>query len=168
MFRAARFFANARVAKRIHIVTTPRARVVGALSSQNVETNSLRYMSNVSAGAGSKTEEHVTIIRPKPKRDETDDALRARLRYQSRKRGIKENDLLMGTFSSRFLQDFSTEQLHEYDVILNDHDNEWDMYHWMVGNKPLPEYLETSSVMQTLIEFAANKDKELRIELPPL
>jgi len=29
-------------------------------------------------------------------------------------------------------------RLEEYDVILNDHDNEWDMYFWMIGNKVRP------------------------------
>ena len=42
-------------------------------------------------------EEPVVILRPKDKRpDEPIDNKRARLLYQSRKRGIKENDLLMG------------------------------------------------------------------------
>lgn len=25
------------------------------------------------------------------------------------------------------------EQMREYDIILNAHDNEWDMYNWLVG-----------------------------------
>ena len=48
--------------------------------------------------------------------------------YQSRKRGIKENDLIMGTFAHEFLHTFEMEELVEYDMILNEHDNEWDMY----------------------------------------
>eukprot|EP00729_Bicosta_minor_P011404 gene11404-19558_t len=91
--------------------------------------------------------------------------LRARLLYQSRKRGIKENDLIMGTF---FLHTFDFETLKEYDVILNEHDNEWDMYNWMVGNEAAPDYLQKSDVMSRLIEHAKNTRKELRIELPPL
>lgn len=33
-------------------------------------------------------------------------------------------------------------RLEEYDIILNEHDNEWDMYAWMVGKKELPDYLK--------------------------
>lgn len=123
----------------------------------------------MSAGAGSVVEEPVVILRPKDKRpDEPIDNKRARLLYQSRKRGIKENDLLMGRFAHEYLHDFTLEQLEDYDVILNDHDNEWDMYFWMIGNKPLPEYLVDSKVMAMLVEFSANRDKEMRIDLPPL
>lgn len=41
-------------------------------------------------------------------------------------------------------------------------------YNWMVGNEEAPEYLLESQLMARLIEFAKNKRKELRIELPPL
>lgn len=116
-------------------------------------------------------EEHVVILRPMPERaEETTDIerLRSRLLYQSRKRGIKENDLLMGTFAHNHLQDFNRKELEEYDTILNNHDNEWDMYYWMSGLEPIPDYLKDSDVMKKLVEFSANKNKELRIELPAL
>jgi succinate dehydrogenase flavin-adding protein (antitoxin of CptAB toxin-antitoxin module) len=61
-----------------------------------------------------------------------------------------------------------TNRLNEYDTILNDHDNEWDMYKWMVGNAPVPAHLQDSKVMHMLVEHASNQQKELRIELPPL
>lgn len=99
---------------------------------------------------------------------ESDNTMRARLLYQSRKRGIKENDLLMGTFSNEFLDTLDRPQLEEYDIILNEHDNEWDMYAWMVGKKELPDYLKKLGVMHQLIEFAKNDQQEVRIDLPPL
>ena len=39
------------------------------------------------------------------------------------------------TFSSQFLDGMTHEELKEYDVILNDHGNEWDMLAWASGNK---------------------------------
>jgi succinate dehydrogenase assembly factor 2 len=36
--------------------------------------------------------------------------MKARLLYQSRKRGIKENDLIMGTFAHKFMDDFDLDQ----------------------------------------------------------
>ncbi len=39
--------------------------------------------------------------------DEPMDTKRARLLYQSRKRGIRENGLLLGTFAKKYLPDFN-------------------------------------------------------------
>lgn len=75
---------------------------------------------------------------------------------------------MLGTFAHKELHTFTEAELKEYDMILNEHDNEWDMYAWMVGKKPLPDYLEASTMMAKLITFAKNEGKELRIELPPL
>ncbi|KHJ87874.1 TPR repeat region [Oesophagostomum dentatum] len=43
------------------------------------------------------------------------DLLRARLHYQSKKRGILENDLLIGAFADRYLPKMNREQLESYD-----------------------------------------------------
>lgn len=37
---------------------------------------------------------------------------------------------LSSTFAQKYLADFDEAQLKEYDTILNEHDNEWDMYAW--------------------------------------
>jgi succinate dehydrogenase assembly factor 2 len=62
----------------------------------------------------------------------------------------------------------SRAELLEYDMILNDHSNEWDMYAWTVGQKPLPEYLQSSGVMKKLMEFTRNKGKDMKSQMPPL
>jgi len=144
-----------------------------------------RYYSDAPSSSSKSTEQRIdtsqwtersagsdksfVVTRPIPVREQEDtEKLRARLLYQSRKRGIKENDLIMGTFAHENLKSFNEEELQQYDIILNEHDNEWDMYAWMVGRVPLPEYLAEMSVMQRLVVFAKNTDKEMRIELPPL
>ena len=43
--------------------------------------------------------------------------MRARLVYQSRKRGTLESDLLLSTFARDFLGDMSEEELYEYDKV---------------------------------------------------
>ena len=38
----------------------------------------------------------------------------------------------------------------------------------MIGKTEPPEYLQELGTMRKLIDFAKNKDMEVRIELPPL
>ncbi|KAG0639357.1 Flavinator of succinate dehydrogenase-domain-containing protein [Tuber brumale] len=59
---------------------------------------------------------------------------RARLLYQSRKRGILETDLLLSTFADENLGKMSTEQLDAYDRFLDE--NDWDIYYWATQTPP--------------------------------
>ncbi|RMZ81694.1 hypothetical protein DV737_g2393, partial [Chaetothyriales sp. CBS 132003] len=54
--------------------------------------------------------------------------MRARLQYQSRKRGILESDLLLSTFADVNLGSMSKAQLEQYDRFLDE--NDWDIYYW--------------------------------------
>ncbi|KAL2126414.1 hypothetical protein VTI74DRAFT_962 [Chaetomium olivicolor] len=54
--------------------------------------------------------------------------MRARLLYQSRKRGTLESDLLLSTFASAHLATMTPSQLAEYDLFLDE--NDWDIYYW--------------------------------------
>jgi len=49
---------------------------------------------------------------------ETPDVTRARLLYQSRKRGILETDLLLSTFAHKHLPSMSEAEMHEYDKVI--------------------------------------------------
>jgi succinate dehydrogenase assembly factor 2 len=49
---------------------------------------------------------------------ETPEVTRARLLYQSRKRGILETDLLLSTFAHKHLSTMSQSEMHEYDKVL--------------------------------------------------
>ncbi|KAF9891979.1 succinate dehydrogenase assembly factor 2 [Aspergillus nanangensis] len=60
--------------------------------------------------------------------------MRARLLYQSRKRGILESDLLLSTFADVYLAKMTHEQLHEYDKFLDE--NDWDIYYWATQDPP--------------------------------
>jgi len=96
---------------------------------------------------------------------ESIDTKRKRLLYQSRKRGILENDLILGTFAAKYLNQFSDKQLEMYDKIINMPSNDWELYYWFVGRKEVPEEIR-NEVMDLLIEFARNRDKESRLRQP--
>jgi len=50
-----------------------------------------------------------------PRGDESVQTLKARLVYQSRKRGTLETDLLLSTFAGEFLDGMSVEEMKEFD-----------------------------------------------------
>ena len=52
-----------------------------------------------------------------PRENEPIDVLRARLVYQSRKRGMLEGDLLLSTFAAENLSLMSLEELKEFDRV---------------------------------------------------
>ncbi|CAG8530357.1 1140_t:CDS:1 [Racocetra persica] len=90
---------------------------------------------------------------------------RARLLYQSRKRGILETDLLLSTFAKRFLNEFTESELKEYDELLNMPD--WDIYYFVTDKKPIPERWIKSPLFQKLREHVNNKGKVI-LRMPDL
>jgi succinate dehydrogenase assembly factor 2 len=101
------------------------------------------------------------------KEGEPVDTKRSRLMYQSRKRGMLENGLLLGSFASKHLSQMNQEQLCLYDRLINLPSNDWEIYYWVTGNKPTPEEFD-NEVMNVLKEHAKNTDREKRIHLPDL
>ena len=99
--------------------------------------------------------------------NEEPEVMRARLLYQSRKRGIRENDLLLSSFANLHLASMTVDQLKQYDNILNAVDNEWDLYKYMVGSEETPQFLD-SEVMSLLKTFASNPDRQQRLFMPEL
>lgn len=61
------------------------------------------------------------------------ETLRSRLYYQSKKRGILENDILLGGFADSKLNGLSESELREYDKIINGEHMEWDLYYFVTG-----------------------------------
>jgi len=113
------------------------------------------------------TEGGVSIPKYAKKSEETLETQRARLVYQSRKRGTLENGLLLSTFASQHLSKLTTEQLNKYDDLINQPSNDWDIYYWMVGKSKVPEEYD-NDVMAMLQEHAANKNNEKRMFQPSL
>jgi succinate dehydrogenase assembly factor 2 len=54
---------------------------------------------------------------PLPRHGESLETMRARLVYQSRKRGTLESDLLLSTFAQEHLSTMNAEELSEFDKV---------------------------------------------------
>lgn len=107
-------------------------------------------------------------IEPIQRTGETIDVKRARLVYQSRKRGILESDLLLSRFAKKYLNTFSDEELDEYDKLLDEPD--WDIYYWATKNydvTPLPEKWKNSKILALLQKTAQNEEREI-LRMPDL
>jgi succinate dehydrogenase assembly factor 2 len=64
-----------------------------------------------------KTPEDLPPPTPLPRPNEAIETMRARLMYQSRKRGTLESDLLLSTFARDVLAGMEEEELREYDKV---------------------------------------------------
>ena len=98
---------------------------------------------------------------------ESADTQLRRLLWQSRKRGISENDLLLSTWFQRNHPSMSPEQINEYDHLINAEVNEWDLFYWISKAKPVPEEFDTET-MWALQRHCANEKKEARFHQPVL
>ncbi|KAK2019303.1 DUF339-domain-containing protein [Colletotrichum eremochloae] len=67
-------------------------------------------------------------VEPLRRVGEDERTMRARLLYQSRKRGTLESDLLMSTFANEHLPHMTKAQMQQYDLFLDE--NDWDIYYW--------------------------------------
>ena len=76
--------------------------------------------------------------------------LRRRLLFQSRHRGTKELDLILGPFAERHLAGFGAVELGQYAELLAEPDP--DIYAWLVGALPPPARLD-NAVMRLLLAF---------------
>jgi succinate dehydrogenase assembly factor 2 len=92
---------------------------------------------------------------------------RARLVYQSRKRGMLENGLLLGSFSDRYLDKFNSEQLSLYDRLINLPSNDWDIFYWATGVRETPQEFN-NEIMDLLKEHTKNEHRESRLTMPNL
>ncbi|KAH9918109.1 DUF339-domain-containing protein [Amylocystis lapponica] len=91
---------------------------------------------------------------------ESSTALRARLVYQSRKRGTLESDLLLSTFAKEQLATMDEAQLHEFDKLMDEPD--WDIYYWATEKKAPPERWADSEVLDRLRKHVRNEGKVVR------
>ncbi|ROT66964.1 Succinate dehydrogenase subunit 5, mitochondrial [Penaeus vannamei] len=92
---------------------------------------------------------------------------KARLQYQSRKRGMLENGLLLSTFAHRYLQTMNEEQLSMYDRLINLPSNDWEIYYWATGVRETPQEFD-NEIMRLLKDFVKNTDRENRTLQPNL
>jgi len=99
------------------------------------------------------------------KKNETREVKAKRLLWQSRKRGISENDLLLSTWFKKTEPTLSDEDLNVYCSLINGDVNEWDLFYWMAGTKPVPEEWD-NSIMHSLQKHCSNDKREERFFQP--
>lgn len=90
-----------------------------------------------------------------------------RLVYQSRKRGMLENGLLLSTFAARYLKDLDKKQTQLYDDLINQPTNDWDIFYWATNVKPTPEEFN-NEIMDLLKKHVSNDRREQRLRQPGL
>ena len=66
-----------------------------------------------------------------------DGARRRRLRFRAWHRGIKENDLIIGTFVDTYINDLSADDIVALEALMEENDQ--DVYRWICQTKPVPE-----------------------------
>lgn len=101
------------------------------------------------------------------KQNETTDVKRARLLYQSRKRGMLENGLLLSTFAAEHLNKMNESQLDLYDNLINQVSNDWDIYYYATNIKEIPTEYD-NEIMDMLKKHVKNEKKEKRFKQPDL
>ena len=82
--------------------------------------------------------------------DEVLENKRRRLIFRSTHRGIKEMDLIMGSFAIAHIPDFSEVELSEYDKLLCNNDP--DLYSWITEKEPPPKDVANMSVFRKLLK----------------
>lgn len=111
--------------------------------------------------------DHLPIPEYPMKLNEPIEQRKQRLLYQSRKRGMLENDLLLSTFASKHLKNMSEAQIKLYDKLINGVTNDWDIYYWATNTKPTPPEYD-NEIMDKLKVHVKNENKEKRLRQPNL
>lgn len=78
-----------------------------------------------------------------------------------------ENDLVLSTFAAKYLNNMNEKELTMYDRLINIPSNDWDIYYWATGVKPVPEEFN-NKIMDLLIDHIKNKERVARIRQPAL
>lgn len=81
---------------------------------------------------------------------ETLEKKRKRLIFRSWHRGIREMDLIMGSFADKFVPEFTSEELDRYEEVLQNSD--LDVYDWVCGRKEVPAN-KNSDIVEKLLKY---------------
>lgn len=78
-----------------------------------------------------------------------------------------ENGLLLSTFAAKYLDTMNEDLLKQYDQLINLPSNDWDIYYWATGVRPIPLQFN-NEVMKLLQDHTKNKDRQARLRQPDL
>lgn len=88
--------------------------------------------------------------------------MKKRILYQSKERGLLENNLLLGTFVEKHLATLDEEKLAQYDKLLQQTD--LDIFAWISGNKTCPPELD-NQIMQMLRKHVRENPLNYKLQL---
>jgi antitoxin CptB len=74
-----------------------------------------------------------------------------KLLYRSCYRGCKETDLILGSFTKKFINELSKNELDDLEDILNESDDL--LYKWITGKMPLPTKYSSMPIMLKIIHY---------------
>ncbi|GKT50327.1 succinate dehydrogenase assembly factor 3, mitochondrial [Colletotrichum spaethianum] len=97
-------------------------------------------------------------VEPLRRVGEDERTMRARLLYQSRKRGTLESDLLMSTFANEHLPHMTKAQMQQYDLFLDE--NDWDIYYWATQEEAPSNSAPTQKPETDTLASATTKGSE--------
>ncbi|KAM5138206.1 stabilizer of axonemal microtubules 4-like [Mantella aurantiaca] len=142
-----------------------RSRVSGSsLLSAFITRQGPRFLTTGDTGSH---DSNIPLPAWKERTGETPQIKRARLLYESRKRGMLENCILLSLFAKKYLSTMTDIQLSQYDRLINEPSNDWDIYYWVTGVQEPPEEFN-NEIMHMLQEYAKNRDMEQRLWQPDL
>ncbi|XP_052067517.1 succinate dehydrogenase assembly factor 2, mitochondrial-like [Mytilus californianus] len=125
------------------------------------------YLQSHRLSSTNNTEDDYPLPEYQERQKEALEVKKARLLYQSRKRGMLENGLLLSTFAAEFLNSFDAKETTMYDKLINKPSNDWEIYYWAIGNKPTPEEFD-NKIMDMLKKHASNENLDDRSRQPDL
>jgi antitoxin CptB len=77
------------------------------------------------------------------------DVWRKRLLYHATKRGMRENEVLLGRFAKANLASMNDTQLRQFEQFLNQYDT--DVNKWLLGKEPIPKELD-NAMWQSIVK----------------
>ncbi|AAW41035.1 hypothetical protein CNBA4490 [Cryptococcus deneoformans B-3501A] len=98
---------------------------------------------------------------PLDRTGEDEKTLRARLIYQTRKRGTLETDLILSTFARDELPNMDFEEMKQFDKLLDEPD--WDIFYWSVKKRDPPARWKGTPLLEKLQKHAKNEGKVVRM-----
>ena len=141
--------------------------------------------SSSSSSSSASSDEQWPMPEPLERLNEDEKTIRARLVYQSRKRGMLEGDLLLSTFARDHLGTMSVEEMREFDKVRHTFSSyksvkgeadslfklldepDWDIFYWSIEKRKPPPRWEDTTLLAKLREHARNEGKVVR-KMPDL
>lgn len=74
-----------------------------------------------------------------------------KMQYRAWYRGCRETDKILGNFAREKLNDFSDEQLDQFEEILELQDV--DIYDWISGKRPTPKEILDNPIFRKMLEY---------------